>query len=198
MNTILLGLICFLLGFLFLIDPFRKLDIKSFNVIYHNLSIFPGIPFFQETWFLGKTPFAIIVILFLTASKFWLGICAALIFVISAGLERFLKIKLDRPRPFAALPDVEMGQPKRPTDPSFPSGDCVNIWFLIIIFQGTFDLSWPVQSLFYLIALAVTMGRVVMGVHYPSDVLSGAGLGIIAGKVTTLIWGYLLPFTRIL
>lgn len=196
MNTILLGLICFLLGFSFLIDPFRKLDIKAFDVIYHKLSIFPGIPFFQETWFLGKTPFAIIVILFLTASNFWLGICALSTFTISAGLERFLKIKLNRPRPFTALPDVKMAQPKRPADPSFPSGDCVNIWFLVIILQGTFDLSWPVQSLFYLIALAVTMGRVVMGVHYPSDVLSGAGLGILAGKVTILIWDYLLPFAK--
>lgn len=187
MNIILLGILCFTLGFLYLIDPTHKLDTKFTRFVYHTLRIFPGIPFFQEIWIFGKTPFAMLVILYLIGTQFWLGVSALLIFLISAGLERFLKLRLNRPRPFLALEDVEMAQPKLPTDPSFPSGDCVNIWFLTVLLHGTFNTTWPVETLLYLVALSVSLGRVGLGVHFVSDVLTGTGLGLLAGKVTILI-----------
>jgi membrane-associated phospholipid phosphatase len=87
-----------------------------------------------------------------------------------------------------------MVQPKPPIDPSFPSGDCVNIWFLITILHGTLNMTWPVETLFYLVALSVSLGRIGLGVHYLSDVFSGAGLGLVAGQVTILIW-QALPFS---
>ncbi|MFO8037286.1 MAG: phosphatase PAP2 family protein [Anaerolineales bacterium] len=193
MNIFLIGIICFTLGFMYWIDPIHKLDIKLTRFLYRALRIFPGISFFQEVWIFGKTPVAILVILYLIGTNFWLGVTALLVFVIRAGIERFLKVSLGRPRPFLALQDVEMTQPKTPTDPSFPSGDCVNVWFLIIVLHGTLNTTWPVEILFYLVALSVSLGRMGLGVHYFSDVLSGAGLGLLAGKATTLIW-QTIPF----
>ena len=112
----------------------------------------------------------------------------ALLYTVMAVLERTVKLKVARPRPFETLPNVEMNQPKEPHDPSHPSGDTMRVFFLVLVFPWIFDLSWPVYLLTIIVATTLSLGRIVLGVHYPLDVIGGAGLGILAASITVICY----------
>jgi membrane-associated phospholipid phosphatase len=44
----------------------------------------------------------------------------------------------------------------------------------------------PATSAAFLVAIALSLGRPYLGMHYPSDVLAGAVLGVILGLVVPL------------
>src|SRR5262249_23961985 len=97
---------------------------------------------------------------------------------LSAGLAlaiaHFVAIAVNRPRPFVADPsDVHLFT-HHATDPSFPS-DHATAAFAIAVAILLRDRRWGAVALVFACVLAV--GRVAMGVHYPSDVLAGAVLG---------------------
>ena len=112
---------------------------------------------------------------------------AVLVYLGLAALEPAVKRLLRRPRPFTYLSDVQVQQPRRPHDPSFPSGDAMRVWFLAPLaatLLGGGALLWGI-----LIALAalVSLGRVALGVHHPLDVLAGAGLGLLGFAIGTML-----------
>lgn len=81
-----------------------------------------------------------------------------------------------------------MLQPLKPLDPSFPSGDALRIWYLTLITAAIFS-SLPFLIAAIILAAVISLGRIMMGVHYPSDVLAGSGLGVIAAGASIWIWG---------
>lgn len=88
-------------------------------------------------------------------------------------LYKLLKRKLVRERPFIGLVGIECAMP--PLDRySFPSGHTLHaVTFTAIAIHAVPELA-PVLVPF---ALLVAVSRVVLGLHYPSDVLAGAALG---------------------
>jgi undecaprenyl-diphosphatase len=92
-------------------------------------------------------------------------------------LYRTLKRRTRRPRPFRVIPGVIARAP--PLDEySFPSGHTLQAISLGIVATHGF----PVLALpLGLFALLVAISRVVLGLHYPSDVLAGAALGALLG-----------------
>ena len=93
-------------------------------------------------------------------------------------LYRFLKKKLVRERPFIGLIGIECAMP--PLDRySFPSGHTLHaVLFTAIAIRHVPELS----VLLVPFALLVAASRVILGLHYPTDVLAGATLGaLIAG-----------------
>ncbi len=194
MILLTLGGLLFLGGFSHLAPPVQRLDRTLFNHLHHLLRTFPGSALFQEVWFLGKTPLALILLLLITTTQVNKGITAAIIFLIAVALERGLKLTINRPRPFHALTDTHMSQPSEPGDPSFPSGDCLRVWFAAILLIHLLPFHWSGALLILFLALVVTLGRVGMGVHYPFDTLTGSGLGILAGQITVILWQHTPPF----
>ena len=84
-----------------------------------------------------------------------------------------LKSSLVRERPFIRHPAISLQMP--PLDRySFPSGHTLHAvsftWQAVAHFPA---LSWPLVPAACLIALS----RVVLGLHYPTDVLAGAAIG---------------------
>lgn len=80
-------------------------------------------------------------------------------------------------------PEGEWGNIYRNTDPhSFPSGHAARA-FLIAAIASALAPAW-LATLLWIWAPLVSVARVAMGVHYISDVIAGAALGI----VVALIW----------
>jgi membrane-associated phospholipid phosphatase len=87
----------------------------------------------------------------------------------------FISEAVKRPRPFKALHGVEVLVP-RPTDYSFPSDHAVAAGALCFVAA----LAGPALVRWVSIAGGVLLCffRIYVGVHYPSDVLAGAVMGV--------------------
>jgi undecaprenyl-diphosphatase len=93
--------------------------------------------------------------------------------VVGVLLYKFLKQHLVRERPCTVLSDIVRGT--APLDRySFPSGHTLHAVSFAMLIVGAFpQLAWLCIPFAALVALS----RVVLGLHYPSDVVAGAGIG---------------------
>lgn len=85
-----------------------------------------------------------------------------------------IKAIIRRPRPFFSIPDVTVLISKTASDWSFPSGH-TSVAFAVAFTLYSFDKRLGRATL--VLASLTALGRVFVGVHYPSDVLGGALLG---------------------
>ena len=110
----------------------------------------------------------------LTGNTFWMRWPVYELFWISllAALVMALKFTIRRRRP-----EGEWGAIYRNTDPhSFPSGHAARA-FLIAVIASFLGPTW-LALILWIWAPLVSLARVAMGVHYISDVLAGAIVGI--------------------
>lgn len=96
---------------------------------------------------------------------------------------RYLKTKTLRPRPCAVNPVVH--QCSHALDQfSFPSGHTLHaVGFTIVICGHIPGSAWLLVPFATLVALS----RPILGLHYPSDVLAGAAIGVCAATGTGFI-----------
>jgi undecaprenyl-diphosphatase len=104
-----------------------------------------------------------------------------------AGLliYRVLKERLVRERPCALHPRIRAGA--RALDRySFPSGHTLHaVAFTLIAISAFPALAWLLAPF----AVLVAMSRVVLGLHYPSDVVAGALLGALLAHLALALAG---------
>jgi undecaprenyl-diphosphatase len=181
-----IGLLLSIVGFLHFVPVLAHWDVRSFHIIHTRLRGYSGL--FRHIWPLGTTPVSILLILIIYISSWQAGFSATLIYIFAAFLEGVIKLKVQRPRPFEALTNVQMRQPRQPHDPSHPSGDAMRVWFLALIFPLSFALPWPALAVSTLSAVTLSLGRIALGVHYPLDVVGGAGLGFMAAGSAVIIY----------
>jgi len=98
--------------------------------------------------------------------------------VLSAGLGlavgKVISELVDRARPFVADPHGVHLFSGHAADPGFPS-DHATAAFAIAVAILLRKRGWGIAAL--ALAAVLSVGRVALGVHYPSDVLAGAVLG---------------------
>lgn len=100
--------------------------------------------------------------------------------VITAVVVMVIKFTVRRRRP-----QGEWGRIYRSTDPhSFPSGHAARSTMLAVIALGLGPLWLGLSLLIW--APLVGLARIILGVHYPSDVLAGMVLGIIMGVLVLI------------
>jgi undecaprenyl-diphosphatase len=105
------------------------------------------------------------------------GLMPALRMAIVGGsglaLYKYLKSRLVRERPYISLAGIVAGT-KALDRYSFPSGHTLHA----VSFTVLATASFPELALLLIpFAILVAMSRVVLGLHYPSDVLAGAAIG---------------------
>ncbi len=99
-------------------------------------------------------------------------ICASA--AISAGITIGLKYAVNRPRPYVTYPVIQNAVNQ--SDPSFPSGHTSFAFSTAASLSLAFP-KWYVAAPSFLWACSVGYSRMDLGVHYPSDVLTGAVIG---------------------
>ena len=120
----------------------------------------------------------------------WAALAGLATLVLGFVSSEVLKSLVMQPRPFVSLPDVRL-LISPPSSYSFPS---VNATYAFAASSGA---SLTARRLlgrlpiwvwgFLALAVAVSYSRVYVGVHYPSDVLSGAIIGILIGWLVASI-----------
>lgn len=187
----MLGFALFLAGLAYRLPAISKADTFVFKALNLHTQRPALLGLFRFLWPVGTTLFAFVILLALILLNPRLGLLAGLALLSSALLERFTKLRLKRLRPFAELPGIPMRQPRLPNDPSFPSGDSLRVWFLAVLLLFLAQWSWPFVVIILSIATLISLGRIALGVHYPCDVLAGAGLGLLAAGLC--LWAYTAP-----
>ena len=96
---------------------------------------------------------------------------------VAYGLNQAVKFSVRRPRP-----QLEDLPPLTPvvTQLSFPSAHATTSFAAAAAYSRALPLASP---LFYGAATMFALSRPYLGVHYPSDVLAGAALGTVTGRL---------------
>ena len=97
-------------------------------------------------------------------------------------LVSLFRSKVNRPRPYEAM-DIQPLIIKNTKGNSFPSRHV----FSVFVIAMTWGWICPrVGAALMVVGVLVALIRVIGGVHYPSDVLAGAIIGILAGLILYL------------
>ncbi len=105
-----------------------------------------------------------------------------------AGLVLLAKFLIRRKRP-----EGDWGEIYRNTDPhSFPSGHAARA-FLIAVVASALAPTW-LALLLWAWAPLVALARVAMGVHYLSDIVAGALMGVIVGLLGLQFYQFLIDW----
>jgi undecaprenyl-diphosphatase len=166
----------------------------------------PGLDIFfawlsQTTWF-SVPLFALILALLARAhgkdgAKLWLTLVA--ITILGDQLGGLLKYIIGQHRPCAELPElVRVPQTWFAIHCSshlngMPSNHAWN-FFAATVFLGVLLRSWTWALALGAIALAVSLSRVYLGVHYPSQVAVGMLLGALYGLLAARVALHYAPF----
>ena len=107
----------------------------------------------------------------------------AIVGVVGVGLYKYLKSRLVRERPYISLAGITPGT--RALDRySFPSGHTLHaVSFTTLAVTSFPELAWLLVPFAALIAAS----RVVLGLHYPSDVAAGAIIGAALAVLSMLL-----------
>lgn len=106
---------------------------------------------------------------------------AVSIFVARGLITEAIRFFYHRPRPFLTLPVNKLlsnGWFYSDTEWSFPSGHSA-FFFAMATAVYLYNKKWGVW--FFIAAILINISRIITGVHYPSDILSGAVVGIVSG-----------------
>jgi membrane-associated phospholipid phosphatase len=103
---------------------------------------------------------------------------------VNGGITVVLKYSINRARPFVTYPDIT--KKARAGSPSFPSGH-TSLAFASATSLSLVYPKWYVIIPAYTWACTVGYSRMVLGVHYPSDVLGGAIVGAGSAWLTYVV-----------
>ncbi len=102
----------------------------------------------------------------------------AVAMVTAMSLTDVLKAAFNLPRPFQVPSLGIVARGEIPTNPGFPSGHTTNAFTVATVIWSRYT-AWRVP--FFLLAIATGVSMIILGLHFPSDVIGGAFLGIFCG-----------------
>ena len=144
---------------------------KTLAVIAHSADSFVLIPLLVLPWFLIRNN--------------ELNFCLTCAYILSILLSTGIKYLVRRKRPTG-----EWGKFYRKTDPfSFPSGHAARTVALTVILFSRVSLVAGFAALLW--TVAVCLSRIILGIHYLSDIVAGTLLGLLIAAAVCLTAPYL-------
>src|SRR3989338_3784599 len=160
------------------------------NAIVYFLNNLTQVSFFIQTLivFLARDlPYILVLVFVIIAlvsarakqEKIKLLVLGLIAGILGRLAVEFIRFFYHRPRPFVSLPEVSNFLVENSY--SFPSGHASFFFGL-----GTFIFLWNrrLGSVFLFLAFIISLARVASGVHYPSDIVAGAVIGVFFGYLT--------------
>jgi undecaprenyl-diphosphatase len=98
------------------------------------------------------------------------------------GVTELIRVFIHRPRPF--LVETPVHQLLTETSWSFPSGHAT-FFFALATTVYLYNKRWG--AFFYLAATLLSLSRVAAGVHYPTDILAGALVGVLIAQIAYIL-----------
>ena len=169
-----------------LIQNLHDLDIGILKAIYENRNSFFDSTFIFITNSAAVIAFGIPLILLIIAviKKNKVLRSEALMIVLSVAISaivaNLLKYAVDLPRPYEIYPFIV--KLSSGGSPSFPSGHTADA-FAFVVALGLVYRKWYFFIPCLVWAALVGYSRMSLGVHFPSDVLAGAIIGIVCAFV---------------
>ncbi len=160
---------------------FRAINLAGTNAVLDSLMAFVSaialpyvLPFLAfPLWWKGRRELAFDLLVLL---------------VVVIVVTEALKYAVGRPRPCDVLPAVNLLTPSAcaaEADPAFPSGHASRIFAVAALLSLAFK--WSVRLGSFAVAVLTGLSRIYLGVHWPSDVLGGAALGVVLAVAFVLL-----------
>jgi len=102
----------------------------------------------------------------------------AVAMVTAMALTDLLKTAFNLPRPFQVSSLGIAARGELPTNPGFPSGHTTNAFTVATVIWSRYP-AWRIP--FVVLAISTGVSMIILGLHFPSDVLGGVFLGIFCG-----------------
>ncbi len=172
----------------------NSFDISVFNFFYQFTStkIIGYLSIFFAEYFPFIIGFILIILIIKTKDwrqRFYFFSFTALSALLGRGIiAETIRTFYDRLRPFVVLhltPLINVP----PTEPSFPSGHATFYFALVL---PAFYISKKWGWIFLISAIFISIARIAVGVHWPTDILAGAAIGYLS----SLFIKRILPETK--
>ncbi len=107
------------------------------------------------------------------------AVVLAVAMVAAMAATDILKLAFHLPRPFTQYPSEFTAHFEQPTNYAYPSGHTTNAFTVATIIWTRYK---PWRIPFLSLGLGTGIGMVVLGLHFPSDVIGGAFLGMLSAS----------------
>jgi undecaprenyl-diphosphatase len=134
----------------------------------------------------GMLPIFVAIVLLMSVAYRKTGImCAIGLITQSLTVNLLIKPLVNRARPYEVI-DGLTSVIGPMSDKSFPSGHSCAAFLIAVILYNNVPKKYGIFSL--VIACLIAISRIYMGVHYPTDVICGALIGIIIGITVSKLY----------
>ena len=166
------------------------IDVKIFY-FFNNLAgrwpVFDALVIFIADYLQYFLIIAFLFVLFFSTYKKKEKIKIFLVTAISAAIARLgfvslIRVFYHRPRPFLTLPVYQL---IADNSFSFPSGHAA-FFFAMAMAIYFYNKKWG--AWFFIAAFLISVARVIAGVHYPTDILAGAVIGVLIALMVKIYY----------